>query len=67
MAIKSMKIFQTFFVLVHYYRMYENYHFTELHINHIENNSIGDIMFPDLKSLKSDCKIFNYYFPETKL
>jgi dihydrofolate reductase len=50
-------------------KTYEKYAhlFTELHISHIDNNSIGDIMFPDLKSLKSDCKIFNYYFSETKL
>lgn len=43
---------------------YEKYAslFTELHISHIDNNSIGDVMFPDLRGLNPDCKIFNYYF-----
>ena len=36
--------------------------FTELHISHIDDNTIGDVMFPDLKCLHPDCKIFNYYF-----
>ena len=45
-------------------RTYEKYskYFTELHISHIDNNDIGDIMFPDLKDLNVECKIFNYYF-----
>lgn len=45
-------------------KTYEKYakYFTELHISHIDNNDIGDIMFPDLKDLNKDCKIFNYYF-----
>ncbi len=45
-------------------KTYEKYakHFTELHISHIDNNDIGDIMFPDLMNLSPDCKIFNYYF-----
>ncbi len=45
-------------------KTYEKYakYFTELHISHINNDSIGDIMFPDLKDLNPDCKIFNYYF-----
>lgn len=45
-------------------KTYEKYcpFFDELHISHINNNDIGDIMFPDLRKLKSDCKIFNYYF-----
>lgn len=44
-------------------KTYEKYanHFTELHISHIDNNDIGDIMFPDLKCLNKECKIFNYY------
>ena len=37
-------------------------HFTELHISHINDNTIGDVMMPDLHNLKSDCKIFNYNF-----
>jgi len=45
-------------------KTYEKYakYFTELHISHIDNNDIGDIMFPDLRDLNKDCKIFNYYF-----
>ena len=45
-------------------KTYEKYakYFTELHISHIDNNDIGDIMFPDLKDLNVECKIFNYYF-----
>lgn len=47
-------------------KTYENYcHlFTELHISHIDNNTIGDVMFPNLSNLNKDCKIFNYYFKE---
>jgi dihydrofolate reductase len=43
---------------------YEKYAhmFTELHISHIDNNSIGDVTFPDLKNLNPKCKIFNYHF-----
>jgi dihydrofolate reductase len=36
--------------------------FTELHISHINDNKIGDTMFPDLKNLNPNCKIYNYYF-----
>lgn len=45
-------------------KTYEKYcHlFTELHISVINNNSIGDVLFPDLKSLKKECKIFIYNF-----
>jgi len=45
-------------------KTYEKYasHFTELHISHIDNNDIGDIMFPDFRNLNPNCKIFNYYF-----
>ena len=45
-------------------KTYEKYakYFTELHISHIDNNDIGDIMFPDLRDLSKECKIFNYYF-----
>lgn len=45
-------------------KTYEKYakYFTELHISHIDNNDIGDIMFPDLRDLNKECKIFNYYF-----
>lgn len=36
--------------------------FTELHISHINDNTIGDTLFPNLKYLNPECKIFNYYF-----
>jgi dihydrofolate reductase len=36
--------------------------FEELHISHIDNDDIGDTMFPDLREMSPDCKIFNYYF-----
>lgn len=47
-------------------KTYETYceFFTELHISHVNNNSIGDTMFPDLRNLNPNCKIFNYYFDE---
>jgi dihydrofolate reductase len=43
---------------------YEKYcmYFNELHISHIDNNSIGDVTFPDLTNLNPNCKIYNYYF-----
>jgi dihydrofolate reductase len=45
-------------------RTYEFYCnlFTELHISHINNNTIGDVMFPDFRNLNPNCKIFNYRF-----
>jgi dihydrofolate reductase len=45
-------------------KTYEKYskYFTELHISHIDNDSIGDVRFPDFKDLSLDCKIFNYHF-----
>lgn len=36
--------------------------FTELHISHINDNTIGDTLFPDFKNLNPICKVFNYYF-----
>ena len=36
--------------------------FTELHISHINNNEIGNVTFPNLYKLNTNCKIFNYYF-----
>jgi len=49
-------------------KTYEKYcHlFTELHISHIDDNTIGDVMFPDLSNLNPECKIFNYYFKTNK-
>lgn len=38
--------------------------FTELYISHINNNEVGDTMFPDLRNLNKDCKVFNYYFEQ---
>lgn len=45
-------------------KTYEKYCpiFTELHISHINDNSIGDVTFPDLSKLNPNCKIFNYFF-----
>jgi hypothetical protein len=45
-------------------RTYEKYapYFTELHISHIDDNTIGTVTFPDLSKLNPDCKIFNYNF-----
>jgi len=45
-------------------KTYEKYspYFTELHISHIDDNQIGDTMFPELINLNPDCKVFNYYF-----
>ena len=51
-------------------KTYEKYcdMFTELHISHIDDNSIGDVLFPDLSNLNPSCKIINYQFKtnETK-
>jgi len=45
-------------------KTYEKYSpfFTELHISHIDNNDIGNVVFPDFTKLNPDCKIFNYHF-----
>ena len=45
-------------------KTYEKYchMFTELHISHINDYTIGDVVFPDLSNLNPSCKIFNYYF-----
>ena len=45
-------------------KTYEKYAslFTELHISHIDDNTIGDTLFPNLSELNPECKIFNYYF-----
>lgn len=45
-------------------RTYEKYceYFDELHISYINDNSIGDTMFPDLRNLKKDCVVYRYYF-----
>lgn len=48
-------------------KTYEKYcHlFTELHISHINDNSIGDVTFPDFTKLNSECQIFNYQFNDS--
>ena len=45
-------------------KTYERFaqYFTELHISYINDNSIGDTMFPDLRNLNPNCKIFKYFF-----
>ena len=45
-------------------KTYERYadFFDELHISHIDDNTIGDTMFPDFSRLNPDCKVVNYYF-----
>lgn len=49
-------------------RTYEKYcHlFMELHISHINDDTIGDVPYPDLKNLNPNCKIFHYYFDVDK-
>ncbi len=49
-------------------KTYEKYakHFTQLHISHIDDNSIGDTLFPDLCSLNPECRMFNYFFNTTE-
>ena len=43
-------------------KTYEKYchMFTELHISHINDYTIGDVVFPDLSNLNPSCKIFNW-------
>ena len=43
---------------------YEKYAhlFTELHVSHIDNDTIGDTLFPDFSKLNPNCQIFNYNF-----
>lgn len=50
-------------------KTYEKYcHlFTELHISHINDNTLGDTLFPCFNNLNKDCKIFNYNFEIDKI
>jgi dihydrofolate reductase len=50
-------------------KTYERFasYFTELHISHIDDNTIGDTLFPDLRNLNSKCLIYNYYFKDNKI
>lgn len=45
-------------------KTYEKYapYFTELHISHIDDDTIGDVTFPDFSSLNPHCVIYNYHF-----
>lgn len=45
-------------------KTYEKYspYFTELHISHIDDNQIGDVVFPNLSNLNPNCKVYNYHF-----
>jgi len=45
-------------------KTYEKYcHlFTELHISHINDNSVGNVTFPNLEKLNSECVIYNHYY-----
>lgn len=36
--------------------------FTELHVSIIDDDTIGDTIFPELKNLNPDCKIYTYNF-----
>lgn len=36
--------------------------FTELHISHIDDITIGDTKYPYLKNIPHECKVFHYYF-----
>lgn len=43
---------------------YEKYtsQFTKFYISHINDNTIGDVTFPDLSNLNPNCEIINLYF-----
>jgi dihydrofolate reductase len=45
-------------------KTYEKYaeFFKELHISHINDNTIGDTLFPDFRKLNPDCVVYNYFF-----
>lgn len=47
-------------------KTYEKYCplFTELHISKIDNEDMGDTLYPDFSKLNPDCKIFHYNFKE---
>jgi dihydrofolate reductase len=36
--------------------------FTELHVSIIDDDTIGDVMGPDLRKMNPDCIIFEYHF-----
>jgi dihydrofolate reductase len=45
-------------------KTYEKYCnlFTEMHISHINDDTDGNIFYPELRNLRPECKIFHYYF-----
>ena len=45
-------------------KTYEKYcHlFSELHISHINDDTVGDTLKPELKGLSKDCLIYEYFF-----
>ena len=45
-------------------KTYEKYchMFTEIHISHINDDTDGNILYPELIKLRPECKIFHYYF-----
>lgn len=50
-------------------KTYEKYcHlFTELHVSIIDDETIGDTVYPDFRNLNKDCKIIYYHFyPDSK-
>lgn len=36
--------------------------FTELHVSIIDDDTVGDVMGPDLRKMNPDCIIFEYHF-----
>lgn len=45
-------------------KTYEKYCnlFTEMHISHINDDTEGNVFYPELIKLRPECKIFHYYF-----
>lgn len=41
--------------------------FTELHVSIINDDTIGDVMSPDLRNLNPNCVVFEYYFEKDAL
>lgn len=36
--------------------------FTEIHISHINDSTVGDVKYLSLKNVPPDCKFFHYFF-----
>lgn len=41
--------------------------FTELHVSIINDDTIGDVMGPDLRRMNPNCVVFEYHFEKDKL